>query len=66
MNTSLRDKTLELLLNRPFTKKYKDIESDTGLPEGWLKSFAKGQSTSPSVNRIETLYTYLSGKALKL
>ena len=66
MQTSLRDKTLELLLNRPFTKKYKDIEAETGLPEGWLKSFAAGYSKTPSVNRIETLYTYLSGKVLAL
>jgi len=66
MRTSLRDKALELLHNRPITKTYRIIETETGLPEGWLKSFANGQSKDPAVNRIETLYTYLSGRAIKL
>lgn len=66
MRTSLRDKTLELLRNRPVTKTYKIIEAETRLPEGWLKSFANGQSKDPAVNRIETLYTYLSGRAIRL
>jgi hypothetical protein len=66
MNTSLRDTTLKLLRNRPVTKTYRVIQTETGLPEGWLKSFANGQSVDPAVNRIETLYTYLSGRTIKL
>jgi len=46
--------------------KYVDIETATKLPVGWLNSFATGQTKNPSVNRIETLYTYLSGKELSL
>jgi hypothetical protein len=44
----------------------KDIEKATEIPEGWLKRFSCNKIADPSVNRIETLYNYLSDKKLKV
>lgn len=57
---TLNEKTLKLLHNRPNFIKFKQIEKDTGLPKGWLYMYAKGRITGPNVNRIETLYNYLT------
>ena len=62
----LRAKVLELLDNRPRTVTLKDIAEGSGLPEAWLKTFAAGKIADPSVNRVETLYTYLTGKPLNV
>lgn len=65
MNTpKLRDKVLDLLANRPREQTLKGIAEATGLPEAWLKVFAQGRIQDPSVNRVETLYNYLSEKPL--
>lgn len=55
--------TLELLSTRPYSQSLRDIAEATGLPEAWLKTLTAGVK-DPSVNRIEKLYTYLSGKSL--
>ena len=60
MTQTLNEKTLKLLRNRPNFIKFKQIEKDTGLPIGWLYMYAKGKITDPSVNRIETLFKYLT------
>lgn len=62
----LRDKVLELLRERPRSMTYKKIAEDTDIPEGWLKVFAGGNIDDPSVNRVETLYNYLSGQPLNV
>ena len=60
----LRDRALELLANRPRDMTLKHIADTTGLPEAWLKLFARDKIADPSVNRVETLYNYLSEKPL--
>jgi hypothetical protein len=60
----LRDKVLTLLEERPRSLTLKDVAEGSGLPEAWLKSFASRKINDPSVNRVETLYTYLTGKPL--
>lgn len=62
----LRAKVLELLGNRPRNMTYKDIADATDLPEPWLKTFAAGRIADPSVNRVETLYNFLTGKPLNV
>jgi len=62
----LLTKVLELLANRPRGVAYKDISLATGLPEPWLKLFAAGRISDPSVNRIELLYNYLTGRSLNV
>lgn len=66
ITTKLRDRTLELLLERPVRVKMKTIAFETGIPEGWLKQFQRGALKDPSVNRIETLFEYLSKSELKV
>lgn len=64
MQTTLRDKTLELVHNRPRHLTYKKIEKETGLSHLWLSHFAQQRFDEPGVNRVETLYTYLSGRTV--
>jgi len=62
----LRGKVLDLLSKRPRSMTYRDIAEATELPEPWLKTFAAGKISDPSVNRIETLYNYLTGTPLNV
>lgn len=64
LKTRLRDKTRQLLKNRPATVDYRDIEEATGLKQSWLKAFACKGIENPDVNKIETLYEYLTQKEL--
>lgn len=65
MKSRLLDKTLELFKDRPRSMTFEDISKETGLPIGWLGTLGQGRN-GHSVTRIETLYTYLSGKELDL
>lgn len=44
----------------------KTISKESRIPYFWLKKFSAGESRSPSVDRTERLYTFLSGKKLPL
>lgn len=66
IKTTLRDRTLSLLQDRPARVSLKLISEETGLPESWLSMFGQGNIDDPSVNRIETLYEYLSGQAITI
>jgi len=57
---SLMMKTIALLDGRDLLLIYKD----TGIPFYWLKTFRAGKTQSPSVNRVQALYEYLSGSKL--
>lgn len=59
--TGWRDRALLALRGRPAWLGLETIARDTGLGLGWLKAFAQGRSSEPSVNRIETLLSYLDG-----
>jgi transcriptional regulator with XRE-family HTH domain len=63
---SLRNHTLYLARVRPRNITIEKIANVTGLSETWLKKFCAGQIEEPSVNKIETLYVYLTGKQLEL
>lgn len=65
-SSKLRDRTLDLVRNRPVHLTLKKISEDTGLPLGWLKMFAQAKIDDPSCNRVETLYEHLSGTTLKV
>lgn len=43
-----------------------DIHKETGLPFYWLRSFRHNEAQNPSVNRVEKLYEFLSGKKIIL
>lgn len=64
IDTSLRDCVLKLL--KQTDKTLREIQKDTGLKEDWLTKLNQGLIDDPSVNKIQTLYNYLSGKELKL
>jgi hypothetical protein len=59
-------RTLELLENRPEIANLAVISQDTGLPRDWLAAIIAKPETSPSVDRIEQLYEYLSGNKLEI
>lgn len=66
ITTKLRDKTLDLLRNRPAWKTYTQIAEDTKIPVGWIKEFSRGTMNGPDVNRIETLYEHLAQKPIDI
>lgn len=64
LTTKLRDETVKRLKDRPASLKLKNIAETTGIPEGWLKMLAQNKIEDPGVNRIETLYTFLTNNKL--
>lgn len=66
MLTTFRDSLIIAIQQRPRTRTLKQISNDTKIPEGWLKMFAQGKVENPCGNRMETLYTNLTGNTLKL
>lgn len=67
--TRLRDITI-VLLNQTIRDcprgRLKEIEQDTGLSRTWLIYFGRGDLSMPSVNNVECLYEYLSGRSIEL
>lgn len=59
------EKTLYLLQNRPRSQTYNEISTMTNIGESWLRMFGRGEIQDPSVNKIQTLYEFLSGEKLK-
>lgn len=47
-------------------KAYHDIARVTDIPANWLWQFANGRIPDPSVNRVEQLFVYLTGKTLEV
>lgn len=43
-------------------KSLPDIANAVGVSFYWLRKFKSGEISNPSVNRVERLYNYLSGK----
>lgn len=60
----LMNKTKELLLADK--RKLSQISIESKIPYHWLKSFRYGAISDPSVNRVEELYTFLSGQPLRI
>lgn len=61
---SLLLKTRRLL--RADLRTLPEIQRATRLPFYWLVDFKKGKSVGCSVNRVQFLFEYLSGRKLKL
>lgn len=61
---SLHQLTLELLKSAEETTF--DVAVATGLSYSWVVAFASNRMQNPSVNRVQHLYEYLTGKHLKL
>ena len=66
MLTTFRDSLINAIQNRPRRRTLKQISDETKIPEGWLKMFAQGRVENPCGNRMETLYTNLTGNTFKL
>lgn len=58
----LMKKTIELLRGRDLLLVYKE----TNISYYWLRKFLAGRFANPSVNRVQRLYEYLSGKKITL
>jgi hypothetical protein len=62
---SLMARTQDLLVNRPRTLTFVQIQADCpALGIRWLQAFANGKIAEPSVNKVEMLYEYLSGEKI--
>ena len=61
---SLHTKTLDLLKENKLT--LPELYRETHIPFYWLKKFSSGEIKDPSVNRVQALYEYLSGRKLKV
>lgn len=67
ITTSLRDNTYKLLKNRNIQITLEKISNDTSLSVSWLEMFSRnGGIKDPSVNKVQTLYEYLTGSKLEL
>lgn len=42
------------------------IHKESKLPYYWLRKFSSGEIADPSVNRVQALYEYLTGRELTL
>jgi hypothetical protein len=67
MEESLMVQTLRLLREHP--KSLPDIHADLKAQGSiitfyWLRKFSSGNFKDPSVNRVEELYKYLTGKSV--
>lgn len=60
--STLYEQTLELLINSDMT--IQDIATQADLPYDWLVSIRYDRVKNPSVNRVQKLYEFLSGKPL--
>ena len=56
--------TRKLIIERDPEVTLLKIYTDLGIPPGWIQKFARGQVSDPSVNRVQALWEYLSGKKL--
>lgn len=65
LSSSLLLETRKLLINRPRTLTFNKINVDTGLTISWLNNFCSSKDDAEyGVNKIQTLYEYLSDKPL--
>lgn len=60
MEKNLHERTMALLRDRPENVSLRKISNDTGLGYEWLRKLLYEGIPDPGVNKIETLYHYLS------
>lgn len=56
----LMQHTAALLRERNILRVYEE----TKIPYYWLRKFSSGETKNPSVNRVQYLYEFLSGKPI--
>lgn len=61
---SLLEKTKELL--EKYDGSYMEVYAKTGLQPSWISAMATGRVREPSVNKVQRLYEFLTGRALSL
>jgi transcriptional regulator with XRE-family HTH domain len=59
-------KTTLLLLDATALDDWKRLAKELDVTVGWLRQLANGEIKEPGVNKIERLYSALSGKTVKL
>lgn len=62
---TLRERTIDLLVNRPRHLRLVDISEATGLTNPFLQDLLYKATKNPSADRIQILYEFLSGKKLE-
>ena len=60
----LKERTIELLRESP--KSVPMIAEDCGVSVRWLKYLKADKWDDPGVNKIERVYTYLTGRQIRL
>jgi hypothetical protein len=65
MTSTLLRATLELL-EQTALEDWKRLAKQCDCTVGWLRQLCDGQIKEPGVNKIERLYTALSGKSVEL
>lgn len=55
-------RTRELMIKRSRDITHATIQAETGLTESWLTTFINKPEADFSINRVECLYTFLTGK----
>ena len=63
MTSNLLKATLELL-DATALEDWKRLAKELGVTVAWLRQLANGEIKEPGVNKIERLYTALSGKSV--
>lgn len=61
-NYSLMKNTLNLL--KKDNRSLLDIHKESKIPFYWLRKFKASEFSDPSVNRVQALYEFLTGKKL--
>ena len=64
MMRRLHERTLHLLHSRPTPMTIKLIADETGINIDWIRKFSSGKISDPSVNTVEHLYEFLTGREL--
>jgi len=62
---SLRERTFELLRERPRNITLQQIADESGISFGWLGDFSAGRGKHISCDKVQTLYEYLTGELLE-
>lgn len=62
---SLKERTWALYRERPRRITVEMIIRDTGISRGWLADFSNQRQIHVSVDKVQTLYEYLTGKKLE-
>lgn len=60
--STLQAATVQLIKDSPLT--LPELYRDSGVPFFWLRKFVYNEIKNPSVNRVQYLYEFLSGKKL--